>query len=40
MYAGIYVPYLLKLRSGDTLEGNLAIRNDNSFHTWNIDGGY
>ncbi|MEI6681189.1 MAG: hypothetical protein WCO44_01100 [Bacteroidota bacterium] len=40
MYAGIYIPYLLKLKSGDTLEGNLAIRNDNSFHTWNIDGGY
>ena len=40
MYAGIYIPYTLKLRTGDTLEGNLAIRNDNSFHTWNIDGGY
>ena len=40
IYAGEYVPYLLQLKSGDTIEGNMAIRNDNPYHTWNIDGGY
>ncbi|MEI7663796.1 MAG: hypothetical protein WCK34_16435 [Bacteroidota bacterium] len=40
IYAGIYIPYTVRLKSGDTLEGNMAIRNDNSFHTWQIDGGY
>ncbi len=40
MYAGIFVPYLVQSASGDTLSGNLALRNDNSFHTWSVDGGY
>jgi hypothetical protein len=40
IYAGVYVPYVVLLRSGDTISGNIAIRNDNSYHTWSIDGGY
>jgi len=40
IYAGVYVPYVVRLKSGDTLTGNIAIRKDNSFQTWNIDGGY
>ena len=40
IYAGIYVPYRIRILSGDTIEGNMAIRNDNPYHTWNIDGGY
>ena len=40
IYGGIYVPYEIRLKSGDTLAGNIAIRNDNAYKTWNVDGGY
>jgi len=40
MYAGVYVPFVIRLKSGDTIAGNIAIRKDNSYHTWTIDGGY
>ncbi|MCX6272158.1 MAG: hypothetical protein NTU44_13250 [Bacteroidetes bacterium] len=40
MYPGVFVPYLIRTKTGDTISGNLAIRNDNQYHTWNIDGGY
>jgi len=40
LYPGDYVPYVLKLPSGDTAGGNLALRRDNSSHVWNVDGGY
>jgi hypothetical protein len=40
IYGGIYVPYEIRLKSGDTLAGNIAIRKDNAYQTWNVDGGY
>lgn len=39
MYRGCYVPYEIKLKSGQVKKFNLAIRNDNSRHQWSIDGG-
>jgi len=40
LYPGDYVPFTLRLPSGDTARGNLALRRDNPYHAWNIDGGY
>jgi len=40
IYAGVYVPYIIQIKSGATIEGNMAIRKDNPYQTWNIDGGY
>ncbi len=39
-YAGVYVPYEVKLKSGEILKHNLALRNDNAEKIWMIDGGY
>jgi hypothetical protein len=39
-FAGEYVPYTILNKEGDTITGNLAIRNDNPFHSWVVDGGY
>jgi hypothetical protein len=40
LYPGDFVPYVLRLPSGDTASGNLALRRDNTSHVWNVDGGY
>ena len=40
MYAGEFVPYEIKLKSGDTRSQNLAVRNDNQDKIWQIDGGF
>jgi hypothetical protein len=39
-YAGVYVPYEAKLKSGEVLKYNLALRKDNPQKAWIIDGGY
>lgn len=39
-YAGVYVPYEVKLKSGEVQKYNLALRNDNPQKAWIIDGGY
>jgi outer membrane lipoprotein-sorting protein len=38
-YAGWFVPYEIRLKSGDTKKHNLAIRNDNQAHRFQLDGG-
>jgi outer membrane lipoprotein-sorting protein len=40
LYAGEYVPYAMITKGGDTVSGNLALRNDNPPQVWIIDGGY
>lgn len=39
LYPGEFVPYKIQLKSGETEEFNLALRNDNPTKTWVIDGG-
>ena len=39
LYPGEFVPYKIRLKSGEVLESNLALRNDNPTKTWIIDGG-
>lgn len=39
LYPGEFVPYTVKLISGEILKFNLALRNDNPTRTWIIDGG-
>jgi outer membrane lipoprotein-sorting protein len=39
LFPGEFVPYKVKLKSGEIKEFNLAIRNDNPTKTWEIDGG-
>jgi hypothetical protein len=39
-YAGVYVPYEVKLKSGEVQKHNLALRNDNPHKAWIVDGGY
>ena len=38
-YPGYFVPYTVKLKSGDIKQNNLGLRNDNSEGMWQIDGG-
>ncbi|MCL2289469.1 MAG: hypothetical protein FWC34_02015 [Bacteroidetes bacterium] len=38
-YPGYFVPYTVKLKSGEVKKFNLAVRNDNSQKMWEIDGG-
>lgn len=38
-YAGEYVPYEIKLKSGEVVKHNLALRNDNPNKVWRVDGG-
>lgn len=40
LYPGDFVPFVLRLPSGDTASGNLALRRDNPSRSWNVDGGY
>jgi len=38
-YVGRYVPYEIKLKTGDVKKHNLAIRKDNPADRWQVDGG-
>ena len=38
-YAGVYVPYVIKLKNGYVKKWNLALRNDNAQKMWEFDGG-
>ena len=38
-YSGWFIPYEIKLKSGDIRKHNLAIRNDNPAHRYTVDGG-
>lgn len=38
-YPGLFVPYEIKLKSGEIKKYDLAIRNDNPTKTWTVDGG-
>ncbi|HCX99445.1 MAG TPA: hypothetical protein DG754_04820 [Bacteroidales bacterium] len=39
-YAGEFVPYEIRLKSGKIVRHNLALRNDNPNGVWLIDGGF
>lgn len=39
LYPGEFIPYKIRLKSGELIEFNLALRNDNPSKTWIIDGG-
>lgn len=39
MYGGVFVPYEVKLKSGEIRKWNLAVRNDNEEKIWQVDGG-
>jgi hypothetical protein len=38
-YPGYFVPYTIKFKSGDVKKMNLAVRKDNPYQMWMIDGG-
>jgi hypothetical protein len=38
-YGGRFVPYEIKLKNGSVKKWNLAVRNDNPAHRWQVDGG-
>lgn len=38
-YRGWFVPYEIRLRSGHIKKHNLALRNDNPAHRFQLDGG-
>ena len=38
-YRGWFVPYEIKLKWGQTRKHNLALRNDNPAHRFQLDGG-
>ena len=38
-YPGIFVPFKIVLKNGETRKFNLAIRNDNPKKEWLVDGG-
>ena len=40
IYPGEFVPYEIKLRTGEIKKHNLAVRNDNQSKTWTVDGGF
>lgn len=39
LYPGEFVPFEIKLKSGDIEKFYLALRNDNPHNTWKVDGG-
>lgn len=39
-YGGVYVPYEIVLKSGETKRAKLALRNDNPAKCYFVDGGY
>ncbi len=40
IYPGWFVPYEIKLKSGDVKKWKLAVRNDNPAKRWVVDGGF
>ncbi len=38
-YKGLFVPYIIKFKNGQTRSFNLALRNDNPEKMWVFDGG-
>ena len=40
LYPGEFVPYEIRLKTGEIVKHNLAVRNDNPNKTWIVDGGY
>ena len=36
-YVGEIVPYKVKLKDGEMIEANMAVRNDNEFKIWILD---
>lgn len=38
-YKGVFIPYEVELKSGEKLNGNVALTNDNYARRWVIDGG-
>lgn len=40
LYPGEFVPYIIKLPSGEIKKMNLALRNDNNTQSWMVDGGF
>jgi hypothetical protein len=38
-YGGRFIPYEIKLKDGTVKKHNLAVRNDNPAHRWQVDGG-
>jgi hypothetical protein len=38
-YPGMFVPYEIRLKNGETKKFNLAIRRDNPARRWMVDGG-
>ena len=40
LYPGEFVPYEIRLKTGEIVKHNLAVRNDNPRKTWIVDGGY
>ena len=40
LYPGEFVPYEIRLKSGEIVKHNLAVRNNNPNKTWIVDGGY
>ncbi|KAB2872480.1 MAG: hypothetical protein F9K37_00135 [Bacteroidales bacterium] len=40
LYPGEFVPYEIKLKSGEVRKYNLAVRNDNPNKVWLVDGGF
>jgi len=39
LFPGMFVPYEIKLKNGEIQKNNLALRNDNPFKVWIVDGG-
>jgi hypothetical protein len=39
-YLGAFVPYEVRLRSGEVRRHNLALRRDESTAAWYVDGGF
>ena len=40
LYPGEFVPYEIRLKTGEIRRSNLAVRNDNPNKTWIVDGGF
>jgi hypothetical protein len=38
-YPGLFIPYEIKIKSGETQKSDLAVRNDNPAKAWKVDGG-
>jgi hypothetical protein len=38
-YPGVFVPYQIKLKSGEVLKHNIALKKDKKTGRWFVDGG-